>query len=326
MWHIKVPASTANLGSGFDSLGMALALPLECWFSLGDSLQIEVRGEGEGLIPETEDNLVWQTADVLHRDVTGQAMPPGRLTIKSRIPLARGLGSSAAAIVAGLMLANTVISPRLSRERLLDYASRLEGHPDNVAAALFGGFVLAWHQDDGIHVRSFPAPELRCLLVIPDYKVSTEAARQVLPKSVPLADAVFNAQRLALWIDALSRRDWTLLPEAGRDRLHQPYREPLVPGLTPLIAAALDHGAAFAGLSGSGPTVLALVPSERVFDVAQALTTAAEAVVPAPCQLHDITPSYFGAESVLDGWQWHTGEHMGFNTRANAHVGNPAFH
>jgi homoserine kinase len=325
MWHIKVPASTANLGSGFDALGMALALPLECWFSLGDEPEFAVRGQGEGVVPETEQNLVWKTATRLYRDMTGQSMPAGRLTIKSRIPLARGLGSSAAAIVAGLMLANTFLSPRLTREQLLSYATALEGHPDNVAAALYGGFVLAWEQDGTVRVRSYPAPELRCLLVIPDYKVSTEDARKVLPKTVPLADAVFNAQRLALWIDAINRRDWSLLREAGKDRLHQPYREHLVPGMSHLIAGALANGASFAGLSGSGPTVLALVEADRIDAVAQALTGIAASAVPAPVELHDITPSYFGAECVLDGWQWHAGERMGFNSRADEHVGNPTF-
>ena len=325
MWHIKVPASTANLGSGFDSLGMALALPLECWFSLGDELEFAVRGEGEGIIPETPDNLVWQTAQRLYRDIAHEPLPSGRLTIKSRIPLARGLGSSAAAIVAGLMLANTFLSPRLTRQDLLRHAATLEGHPDNVAAALYGGLVLAWEEDGRIRVRSYPAPELRCLLVVPDYKVSTEAARGVLPKTVPLEDAVFNAQRLALWIDALNRRDWSLIKEAGRDRLHQPYREALVPGMGPLIQTALDKGASFSGLSGSGPAIVTLVETELVPEVAQALLDAAAIHVPAPVALHDITPSYFGAECVLDGWQWHAGEKMGFNTRSDAHVGHTAF-
>lgn len=326
MWHIKVPASTANLGSGFDALGMALSLPLECWFSLSEELEIAVRGEGEDSVPETAQNLVWQTAEQLHQSVAGKPMPRGRLTIKSRIPLARGLGSSAAAIVAGLMLANTFLSPRLTREELLGWATRLEGHPDNVAAALYGGFVLAWEQDGQVRVKNYPAPELRCLLLVPDYKVSTEAARSVLPPSVPLADAVFNAQRLALWIDALKGRDWSLLAEAGRDRLHQPYRQSLVPGMNELIAGALDQGARFAGLSGSGPTILALADGEEAPRVLEALAAIAQKYVPAPIFLHDVTPSYFGAECVLDGWQWHTGEHMGFNTRSEEDIAHNSSH
>ncbi|MDA8204704.1 MAG: homoserine kinase [Thermaerobacter sp.] len=326
MWHIKVPASTANLGSGFDSLGMALALPLECWFSLSEEPEFAVRGEGADVVPETAQNLVWQTAERLHRERTGNPMPSGRLTIRSRIPLARGLGSSAAAIVAGLVLANTFLSPRLTKEELLSYATQLEGHPDNVAAAIYGGFVLAWEEGGRVRVRNYPAPELRCLLVIPNYKVSTEDARGVLPRSVPIEDAVFNAQRLALWIDALNRRDWSLLREAGRDRLHQPYRERLVPGMQALIAGALEHGASFAGLSGSGPTVVTLVEPERADQVARVLDEIAHQYSPQGVKLHDVVPSYFGAECVLDGWQWHTGKHMGFNTRAEEHVGNADFH
>lgn len=322
MWHIKVPASTANLGSGFDSLGMALALPLECWFSLSEELVVTVRGEGEGVLEESEENLVWRTAQMLHQEISGMPMPLGHLTIKSRIPLARGLGSSAAAIVAGLILANTMLPERLSKEQLLSYATQLEGHPDNVAAALYGGFVMAFSDQGRIRVRSYVAPELRCLLLVPDYKISTEAARHVLPNSVPLADAVFNGQRLALWIDAITRRDWSLLPLASDDRLHQPYRKSLIYGFTDLTETALQHGAAFSALSGSGPTIITLVSSDNLVAVAQALTTTALEVIPVPFTLHDITPSYFGAESVLDGWQWHSGERMGFNTRQDQHVGH----
>lgn len=325
MWHIKVPASTANLGSGFDALAMALSLPLECWFSLSPELEVTVRGEGEGSVPATADNLIWQTAERVYRATTSKSMPTGKLTIRSRIPLARGLGSSAAAIVAGLMLANTFLNPRLSREVLLDWATRLEGHPDNVAAALFGGFVLAWEEQGRVQVKSYPAPELRCLLVIPDYQVSTEAARKVLPATVPLRDAVFNAQRLALWIDALHRRDWTHLGEAGKDRLHQPYRSPLVPGLFDLIDQALEAGATFAGLSGSGPTIVTLLDPDRVDAVARRLLDTAARSVPAPVRLCDVTPSYFGAQCVLDGWQWHAGEHTGLNTRREDHVSHTAF-
>lgn len=315
MWHIKVPATTANLGSGFDSLGMALSLPLECWYSEAPETIISARGEGEGVVAETEENLVWKTADWLYRDYTGNPLPSGHLTVKSRIPLARGLGSSAAAIVAGLTLANTLLPERLSRQTLLDYATRAEGHPDNVAAALYGGFVLAWHDGQKFRVQNYPAPDLRCLVLIPDFPVSTEKARAVLPREVPLADAVFNAQRLALWIDAVSRRDWTLLRHAGGDRLHQPYRAPLIPGLTAVIDAALGAGAAFAALSGSGPTLLSLMTSDVVADVAQAMGQASSMHMPGAIQLIDATPSYFGAECVLDGWQWQRGEPQGRNHR-----------
>ncbi len=301
-------------------------MSLECWFSLSEEIEIVVRGEGQDSIPETPQNLVWQTADQLHQSLTGKPMPSGRLTIKSRIPLARGLGSSAAAIVAGLMLANTFLSPRLTREQLLGWATQMEGHPDNVAAALYGGFVLAWEQDGQIRVKNYPAPELRCILVVPDYKVSTEAARSVLPSSVPMADAVFNGQRMALWIDALNRRDWSLLSEAGRDRLHQPYRQSLVPGMNELISGALAEKARFAGLSGSGPTIVALAEPEEAPRLMEALAKIAEQYVPAPTVLHDVTPSYFGAECVLDGWQWHAGERMGFNSRSQQDVAHNPSH
>ncbi|NMP21673.1 homoserine kinase [Sulfobacillus harzensis] len=321
MWHIKVPATAANLGSGFDTLGLALSLSLDVWFSEAKEVSISVRGEGQGIVPEGPDNLVWRTAATLYREVSGKPIPPGRVTVKSRIPLARGLGSSAAAIVAGLTLANTLLPKRLSREELLAIATRLEGHPDNVAAAIYGGFILAWDDQGAIRVQNYPAPDLRCLLLIPDYRVSTEDARRVLPASVPIQDAVFNAQRLALWIDAVNRRDWSHLRQAGEDRLHQPYRQKLVAGMGPLIEAALSHGAAFSALSGSGPTILSLVPSERAMEVAQALTRAALEVIPGAFQLHDVTPSSFGAECVLDSWQWRRG-----GSRRRLQLGPGAWH
>ncbi len=307
MWHIKVPATAANLGSGFDALGLALSLSLDVWFSEAPQLSIAVRGEGHGLVPEGPDNVVWRTAARLYEEVCQRPIPTGRLTIKSRIPLGRGLGSSAAAIVAGLTLANTLMPKRLGRDELLARASQIEGHPDNVSAAIYGGFVMAWHEGETLRVQNYPAPDLRCLILVPDYRVSTEDARRVLPETVPLQDAVFNAQRLALWIDAVNHRDWSLLPHAAEDRLHQPYRQSLIPGMQALIDAALSHGAAFSSLSGSGPTILSLVPSERALDVAEALTQVAAEVIPGRFQLHDVTPSAFGAECVLDGWQWRGG-------------------
>lgn len=307
MWHIKVPATAANLGSGFDALGLALSLSLDVWFSEAPHLAITVRGEGQGLVPEGPDNVVWRTAARLYEDVCGKPIPTGHLTVKSRIPLGRGLGSSAAAIVAGLTLANTLLPKRLGRDELLAAASQIEGHPDNVAAAIYGGFVMAWHEGATLRVQNYPAPDLRCLILVPDYHVATEEARRVLPSLVPLDDAVFNAQRLALWIDAVNRRDWSLLRHAAQDRLHQPYRQALIPGMQAIIDAALAHGADFASLSGSGPTIVSLVASERALDVAEALTQVAAEVVPGPFQLHDVTPSAFGAECVLDGWQWRGG-------------------
>ncbi|AEJ41099.1 homoserine kinase [Sulfobacillus acidophilus TPY] len=315
MWHIKVPASTANLGSGFDSLGMALSIYLECWFTLDDSLAIEVRGEGRGMIPETSDNLVWRTADTLYRHVTGSPMPTGRLKVVSQIPLARGLGSSAAAIVAGLLLANTVLEKRLTVDELMEWALKLEGHPDNVAAALYGGFVFAWNDGRRVHVHHYRSPELKVLLIIPSFHVSTEAARQVLPTQVSLEDALFNSQRLALWIHAVSQRDWSLLRYAGEDRLHQPYREALVPGMRPIIEGALAAGAEFAALSGSGPTMIALVSPDRLEGVRRRVFEIAEAVFPEGFTVHETAPSPWGAQSVLDSWRWRSASNIPWHTR-----------
>ncbi len=276
MLEIRVPATSANLGSGLDSLGLALSLYLKLTYASQPSLIIEPLGDGADELPRNKDNLIWKTADRFYREMTGRTIPSGHLTVSSHIPFSRGLGSSAAAVVAGLLLANALLPEPLSRERLLHTATAIEGHPDNVAAALFGGFVLVYQDyQQIIRVRNYPPPDLECLLAIPPYPVPTKDSRAVLPLQVPRDDAIFNAQRVALWIHAVSQRDWSVLRDAADDRLHQSYRTTLIEGLDDLIYASYEAGASAATLSGSGPTVMALSEKNHVDSILQRWTTLA---------------------------------------------------
>ena len=255
----RVPASTANLGPGFDSLGMALSL--YAWIDLrpAETTTVTLLGEQLHGVPADKTNLVYRTAQSVFREV-GVDIPELAVTIRSDIPPTRGLGSSAAAIVGALAAANALVGDALPRDALFQMATRIEKHPDNVGACLFGGIVAtAWDGTRAEAVRMDPPEMLEALVAIPDYQLSTARARHVLPERVHLADAVFNVSHGALLTAALATGRLDLLRHAMRDRLHQPYRAGLVPGLETVLRDAPEHGALAAVLSGSGPTVLLLV-------------------------------------------------------------------
>ena len=263
--HVKVPATSANLGPGFDTLGLALGLHLDVEVAEGEAggAWLEAEGEGAGELPRTRENLLHR-AYALAASREGVAAPPVRFRSRSEIPLARGLGSSAAAVVAGLSAFEAVTGHTLSDERLLRYCLAFEGHLDNAAAALFGGFVTACVVPDGAPVvvrRDWPA-ELRVVVAVPDLRLETSRAREVLPERVSRADAVFNLQRAALFHAAISERRWDLLAEAMRDRLHQPYRAALVPGLAEALALEPDGRLLGVALSGAGSSVVALAAGD----------------------------------------------------------------
>jgi len=254
--RVSVPASVANLGPGFDALGLALdvfnVLEVEPG---GDGVRVEVIGEGRNLAPA--DNLVLRAMEYAF-SAAGSTLPAMRLRLINRIPVGCGMGSSAAAIVAGLVAASAVLDDPWSPEQLLDMAADLEGHPDNVAPAMWGGLVVSCRTGEATRWVRLEAPsELQAVLVIPELDLPTRQARQVLPESVPFADAVFNVGRAALLVAALSSRRYDLLREAMRDRLHQPYRSRLIPGMEEGLQAAERAGALGAALSGAGPTLVA---------------------------------------------------------------------
>ncbi|ANE42468.1 homoserine kinase [Deinococcus puniceus] len=253
---VRAPASSANLGPGFDSLG--LSVPLYTTLRVTPQGHTEVVPMGAGLdgTPHNESNYVYK-AMLLAAKRAGQPLPHARIEIESDVPLARGLGSSAAALVAGIVAGNELLGNPLTPEAVLDVAAREEGHPDNVAPALFGGIVVATLDKLGTHyVRLDPPAHLAVTVLIPDFELSTSKARAVLPKEYSRADAVHALSHAALLAAALSVGRLDLLRHAMQDYIHQIWRAPLVPGLSDILEEAHKHGALGAALSGAGPTVL----------------------------------------------------------------------
>jgi homoserine kinase len=253
---LRVPGSSANLGPGFDALGIALKVYLECRFSVSARLSIRVTGRDAHLIPGNEDNLIWKTALAIAARAH-LPLPPLQLTINNDIPVGKGLGSSAAAITAGVIIAERLLELRWKPARILDEATRLEGHPDNVAACVLGSIVACAVEPGGLTraIRLEMPEQFDVAVVVPNYAIPTKEARAVLPDCYPLADVVFNVQRAALLIAALATADASVFPTALDDRLHQPFRSQLVPGLTEILRLR-KPGLLGCSLSGAGPGVL----------------------------------------------------------------------
>ena len=261
---IQTPATTANLGPGFDCLGLALDLWNKATFSLdGTGIRVKVRGEGAGLLPLDDRNLILRAALRLFQ-AAGVPLPEGlSIVCENRIPLGSGLGSSAAAIVAGLMGANGLLGSPVSAAEILRLAGAIEGHPDNVAAALYGGLTLVATVGEGVIARRLPVAPLVVALAVPAIHLPTSVSRASLPREVPLSDAVFNLSRTAFVIEALRSGDLPLLGKVMEDRLHQPYRLKLIPGGEEAFSAARKAGAAAVALSGAGPSIIAFAPAEE---------------------------------------------------------------
>ena len=273
---VRVPATSANIGPGFDCLGLALDLHDEVALSAGDPAEgdrvsVQVNGEGAGSVPTDGRHLVVRA---IHAALAALDAPrlPLSLTCTNTIPHGRGLGSSAGAVVAGLLAGRALVdggADRLDDDAVLSLASVFEGHPDNAAACLLGGLTLAWGDADGVHaVRLEPRPELRATVLVPETELSTETARGLLPATVPHVDAAHAAGRSALLVAALTGVPGLLLP-ATEDRLHQSYRAPAMPGTDALVRRLRSIGRA-AVVSGAGPTVLVLSePGEPPVEVPQ---------------------------------------------------------
>jgi homoserine kinase len=275
--RVRVPASSANLGPGFDSFAIALPLLAEYEVRPARAWTVSLEGDGDA-IPSGEDNLFVVGARAAAKAAT-ETLGTYHVSLRSAIPVGRGLGSSAAAIVGGVVAANALMGGPLARSSLLRVASEVEGHADNVAAALYGAFTVALPGDDGpVATRiTFPRAWRICLL-IPRERLATEKARAVLPASVSRADAVFNLAHAAALLAAVLRSDGALLSLAMVDRLHQPARSRLVIGLDDIIAAARGAGAFGAALSGAGPTVIAVAPARLAIRVVEAMEESAHAV------------------------------------------------
>lgn len=252
----RTPATVANLGPGFDALALALDLHNEVVLDTDADPAIEIEGEGAGELPTNGSNLIFRTMTFVSRE-TGVPLPPFRLTSTNAIPLERGLGSSAAAVVTGLLLADRLLEISLEADRLLEIAVDVEGHADNVAACLRGGLVVAYLSADGWRAESLrPHPSLRLALLIPEHeRLATVDARRVLPREVSMGDAVFNVGRAALAVVALTSRP-EVLTAALEDRLHQPRRLPLVPASRAMFEE-LRHQGLPVCVAGAGPSLLA---------------------------------------------------------------------
>lgn len=256
---VCVPGTTANCGPGFDAVGIACTIynELELTLIRDGELTIEVIGEGQGVIPIDHQNVVWQAIQhVLTK--AGQSCQGAHIKMVNHVPLARGLGSSAAAIVAGLVAANAAIENPFSKQQIFEMATEIEGHPDNVAPALYGGItVSSVYQEQPQCLRFLPPATLNMVVAVPEFNLSTKASRQVLPETVAYQDAVFNISRTALLIGALCQGEFSHLQCALEDRIHQPYREQLIPGMRDVFKAANEMGAYGAAISGAGPCLIA---------------------------------------------------------------------
>ena len=254
--RLSVPASSANLGPGFDALGLALNLHLHCQFRAASVLQIRASGCDADTIPLDETNLIWQTAMRVAQD-RGVAMCPIELDIRNEIPLGKGLGSSAAALTAGVVIADHLLHLGWTRARILDEAARLEGHPDNVAACVLGGIAVSAIDADGeaCAIRLELPSQCSLALAIPDFVLPTTQSRAVLPATYNREDVVHNLQRAGLLVAALATGRTDVLATALTDRLHQPYRAPLVPGLADVLQLRMP-GLFGCVLSGAGPSIL----------------------------------------------------------------------
>ena len=300
---VYAPATTANLGPGFDCLGMALDLWNRLDVTIPASGQasavVEVSGEGEGELPSDDTNLVYRAMRFLF-DEAGLDPPPLRLRCENRIPLSRGLGSSAAAIAGGLVAANHLSGGPFSPNELLEMAATIEGHPDNVAAAVLGGLRLVVGDGPQLYTVPINVPEdIQAVLLVPDVRISTEDARRVLPDRVTVADAVYNMGRVGLLVAGMATNHPEYLSVATEDRLHQPHRQAIFPPMKLIFRAARDAGALGVFLSGSGSTIMALT-SGREMTVAYEMFEAAR-ITGVECKLLVVSPTPKGAHLAPDG-------------------------
>lgn len=262
---VRVPGTSANCGPGFDSIGLACSIynDLELTLSSKEELIIEIFGEGSNYIPRDERNIIWLAIKKLLQ-LANAPYKGAHIKMYNNIPLARGLGSSAAAIVSGLMAANAAIGNVFDKKKLLQIATEIEGHPDNVAPALFGGITLSIENDGDAKCLSFLPPKpLKLVVAVPEFNLSTKLSRKVLPAKFSLQDAVFNVSRTAFLVGSLMQGNFENLQEALQDKIHQPYRMELIPGMAEVFDSALNNGALGAALSGAGPCLIAFVETNE---------------------------------------------------------------
>ncbi len=263
MLKIKVPATTANMGPGFDCIGMALQLYNTLWVEeISKGLQISsLNGQS---VPQNESNLIYKTMVDFYRRI-GKPLPGLRLIQEDYIPFTRGLGSSAACIVAGLLAANVLSGANLSQEEILQMAGQIEGHPDNSTPALLGGMTVGVLDENRVkYAKVDISDELAFAVMIPHFHLPTEKAREAVPKQISLQDSIFNTSRAALLTAAMIQGDWELLQVATEDRIHQPYRKAFIPDMENILDHAKALGAKGVFLSGAGPTLIGIIKEAEI--------------------------------------------------------------
>lgn len=278
MIRVRVPATSANLGPGFDTLGVALTLYLEVTAEYGSGgLKVDFTGPGQEIVlSEPGSNLLVRSMQKVFV-ISGEEFPDLDISIYNSIPLGKGLGSSAAAIVAGMFVANRLLGERYNRQQLIKWAMEIEGHPDNIVPAVAGGLTtVLLHQDEVLCQRINLEEDIRAVIAVPDFVLPTEQSRSILPHGVSREQTVQSIQQVAFLLASLYNRQYDRLFEAMDDRLVQHWRKQLVPGLESVIKAAVSEGALGAALSGAGPSVLALT-KERDEEIAAAMKRAFQA-------------------------------------------------
>jgi homoserine kinase len=255
--QIKVPATSANLGPGFDALGLALDLWNVTTISPAKEFSVQVSGEGAGRLASGKNNLIIRAAQRL-AERAGKSLPPFHAECANQIPLSSGMGSSSAAILTGLLAGNALLENLFSKEEILNLATEMEGHPDNVAPALLGGLVVSTVDQGKTIARQIPiGMDIHITIALPNFYLPTKQARAALPKKISMKNAVHNISRTALVVESFRTGDLDLLGKAMTDKLHQPYRLRLIPGATQAMKAAKQAGASAVALSGAGPSVIA---------------------------------------------------------------------
>lgn len=261
MITVRVPATSANIGAGFDSCGLALGLYNTAAFEESDG--VEISSTDGTFVPNTPGNLIYRTAKETYA-LCGKKLKGLRIVQTNPIPMARGLGSSSACIAAGILGANALLGSPLSQDDMLTLATKLEGHPDNVAPAMMGGFVVSAYDEGKVYsLKKTIAPSITFAAFIPNFKLLTEKSRAALPKTVAHSDAVYNLSRAALLATAFCEERYDFLPIATKDGLHQPYRLPLIAGGKDIFELADGLGALATFISGAGPTILAIVKTSE---------------------------------------------------------------
>jgi homoserine kinase len=305
---VRIPATTANLGPGFDTLGMALNMYNYIYMIETDNdFDIEVTGEGALKVPKDATNLIYRAALKVFQKLNYK---PKGLSIKiiNNIPLVRGLGSSASVIVGGMVAANYICGNQLTTDEILYMATKMEGHPDNVAPALLGGIIISTEINSEIVYRKIKPPNgLNTVVAIPQYELPTKRARNALPAKVPLKDAVYNMSRVGLLILAFINNDMELLRKVMDDRLHQPYRMSLIPGMRKVAKAAKEAGAYSLVLSGAGPTLISFCKEADVNNIGKAMKNTLNEIG-IDCIIKKLLPVINGVE-ILDAKGENSYEH-----------------